>query len=78
MGAVLPFQVRVTDLTLQIVRIVSQIFTLVFITSGLIYNAERALNPNLRDFFSAFYFSIITLTTTGYGDIVPITVCALI
>jgi len=27
-------------------------------------------------FFSSFYYSIVTLTTLGYGDIVPVTTCA--
>lgn len=68
-----PGSVEVTEFELQITRIFSQIFTILFITSGLIYNAERAVNPSFGDFFSSFYFSIITLTTVGFGDITPVT-----
>lgn len=29
--------------------------------------------PRITDFFTAFYFTIVTFSTVGYGDIVPIT-----
>lgn len=29
--------------------------------------------PPVNDFFSAVYFAIITMSTTGYGDVVPVT-----
>ena len=49
------------------------IFTLLFISTGLIYNAEHATNPQLPDYFTALYFGLTTLTTVGFGDITPIT-----
>ena len=40
---------------------------------GLIYTAEHEVNPEIPDYFTALYFGLTTLTTVGYGDIVPVT-----
>lgn len=34
---------------------------------------EHALNPNLKNYFDALYFTTATMTTVGYGDITPVT-----
>ena len=57
---------------LEVARVLTTIFTLLFISSGLIYNAEHVVNPMLPDYFTALYFGLTTLTTVGYGDITPI------
>jgi len=65
---------RLRDETLlQLARVFSSLFTLLFVASGLIYNAEHGANPNIPDMATAFYFGLTTLTTVGYGDIVPVT-----
>lgn len=50
---------------LQLARVVISIFTLLSVTSGLIYSAEHNVNPDIPDYFTAVYFGIITLTTVG-------------
>jgi voltage-gated potassium channel len=35
------------------------------------YNAERATNPEFASFGDSLWWGIVTLTTVGYGDIVP-------
>jgi len=40
----------------------------VFISTGCIYEAEHAVNPQIPDFFTALYFGLTTLTTVGFGD----------
>ncbi|MEM5468569.1 potassium channel family protein [Celeribacter marinus] len=41
----------------------------IFVTTGLIYAIEHGHNPNIRNYADALYFTITTLTTTGFGDI---------
>src|SRR5690606_30070896 len=31
-------------------------------------------NPKITDVFQAFYFSMVSMATVGYGDIVPVTI----
>lgn len=58
---------------LHAVRIVFSIFALVFVASGMIYTIEGDANPELfPTFFDAVYFSLVTITTVGYGDITPV------
>lgn len=49
------------------------IYTLLSISTGLIYTAEEGVNPQIPDYFTALYFGLTTLTTVGFGDIVPVT-----
>jgi len=44
-----------------------------FASSISIYIAESPYNPAFRSLFNAIWWSIVTATTVGYGDIVPIT-----
>ncbi len=52
------------------------IFSVAFVlSSSLIYYAEHKVQPEaFRSIPDAMYWSIITLTTVGYGDVSPITV----
>jgi voltage-gated potassium channel len=43
-----------------------------FISSGLFFYVENPLNPNVQTFGDAFYFTVVTLTTVGFGDITPL------
>jgi len=53
-------------------------FTFLFFFSGLVfngeviaYNAQASFSENVEEFLSCAYFSIVTFTTLGYGDITP-------
>ncbi|PIE10418.1 MAG: ion transporter [Rhodobacterales bacterium] len=40
-----------------------------FVMTGLIYALQEASNPQINNYADALYFTITTLTTTGFGDI---------
>lgn len=40
-----------------------------FITTGLIYALQFGVNPQIQNYADALYFTVTTLTTTGFGDI---------
>ncbi|MFC1669176.1 potassium channel family protein [Spirochaetota bacterium] len=68
------FYARLNKTHVIIIRIMYIIFAIVFVCSGLIFYAEQNQpDSNMKDFADAVYFSIITLTTVGYGDITPVT-----
>jgi len=58
---------------LQLARVILSIFTLLSVSSGLIYSTEHTVNPDIPDYFTALYFGLTTLTTVGFGDITPVT-----
>lgn len=57
---------------LKVIRLMFTILLIFFISSGLFWFAESAHNAEVQNFGDAFYFSVVTLTTVGFGDITPV------
>ena len=55
------------------ISILFTLFAIIFVYSGLIYQVEHPINPQVfNTFVDAMYFSIVTMTTVGFGDVTPI------
>ena len=56
---------RVEEVTLALAALV----TFVFVATGFVYATFRRDHPDLQGYLDALYFTVATLTTTGFGDI---------
>jgi len=62
-----------TTQVLKVVRLFLTIFMIFFISSGLFFYVENGVNAAVKNFGNAFYFTVVALTTVGFGDITPVT-----
>lgn len=67
------FYIWISPRAVIFARTLFTLFAIVFIYSGFIYQFEHANNPEqFQTFLDSFYFSVVTMTTVGFGDIAPI------
>jgi voltage-gated potassium channel len=61
----------ITMQLLKVIRLLLTILMIFFISSGLFFYVESDLNPSVNNFGDAFYFTVVALSTVGFGDIIP-------
>ncbi len=62
----------ITQQVLNLVRLILTILMIFFVSSGVFFYVENSVNPDVKTFGDAFYFTVVALTTVGFGDITPI------
>ena len=60
-----PFFRRNEETIIAVINLV----VFMFITTGLVYETQHYQNPAISNYVDALYFTVATLTTTGFGDI---------
>lgn len=53
----------------EVTRAVGNLVTFVFVATGFVYTVFRGHHDGITDYVDALYFTVATLTTTGFGDI---------
>lgn len=53
----------------EVTRAVGNLVTFVFVVTGFVYTVFRGRHDGITGYVDALYFTIATLTTTGFGDI---------
>jgi voltage-gated potassium channel len=59
--------------TLRVMKLLLTVVAIFFVSAGLFYDFEHGVNADVNTFGDAFYFTVVTLTTVGFGDITPAT-----
>ncbi len=52
-----------------VVESATNLLVFVFVVTAIVYVLEGERNPNIDNYMDALYFTVATLTTTGFGDI---------
>lgn len=58
---------------LRAVKLLLTVLVVLFLSAGFFYSVEVRANPGVEHFGDAFYYVVVTLSTVGFGDIVPVT-----
>jgi voltage-gated potassium channel len=53
----------------QVLLATANLAVFLFVMTGLIYATQYGQNPQISNYADALYFTVTTLTTTGFGDI---------
>ncbi|TJY65324.1 ion transporter [Sinimarinibacterium sp. CAU 1509] len=56
----------------QVIFSATNLFVFIFVVSAAVYALQVRVNDQINDYVDALYFTVTTLTTTGFGDIVMV------
>jgi voltage-gated potassium channel len=54
---------------LEVIHAALDLAVFVFMIASVVYVSQRGVNPKIEDFIDALYFTVATLSTTGFGDV---------
>ncbi len=54
----------------QLIQAILNLAVFVFVVTAFVYVTEKDISPDINTYVDALYFTVTTLTTTGFGDIV--------
>ena len=53
----------------EVIQSFVNLFVFIFVMTSIVYELQVRINPDINNHIDALYFTVATLTTTGYGDI---------
>lgn len=53
----------------EVIIAATNLLIFIFVMTGIVYETQRWTNPQIPNYVEALYFTMSSLTTTGYGDI---------
>ncbi len=53
----------------ELIQSSANLILFIFVTSSIVYEAQTDINPAIQTILDALYFTVTTLTTTGFGDV---------
>ena len=56
----------------RIIDKVTNLAVFVFIMAAVVYSTQVGINDGIRTYIDALYFTVTSLTTTGYGDVLMV------
>ena len=53
----------------EVIVAVTNLSVFIFVMTGIVYATQHRSNPAIQHYVDALYFTVTSLTTTGYGDV---------
>ena len=67
------FNYDLTSRQVVVAELLILIFIILNLHAGAVYGVESAVNGDINNYGDSLYYSVVALTTTGFGNTVPVT-----